>query len=57
MGHGPRLRPWKPVRGTPGSVRPSEGVVAYEDANSAFYGIAILNSGREDVTRSCPNGS
>ena len=33
-----------------GKCRPSEGVVAYEDANSAFYGIAILNSGREDVT-------
>ena len=33
-----------------GKCRPSEHVTPYEDANSAFYGIAILNSGREDVT-------
>ena len=33
-----------------GKCRPSEGAIDYEDANSAFYGIAILNSGREDVT-------
>ena len=33
-----------------GRCRPSEGVIPYDDANSAFYGIAILNSGREDVT-------
>lgn len=32
-----------------GACSPSAGIT-YKDANSAFYGVAIANSGREDVT-------
>lgn len=34
-----------------GKCRPSSSAPKYKDANSAFYGICILNGGREDVTQ------
>ena len=34
-----------------GVCRPSSGAPKYKDANSAFYGISILNGGKEDVTQ------
>ena len=45
------LAPLKARAWHAGVCRPSSGAPKYRDANSAFYGISILNGGKEDVTQ------